>query len=61
MHNEMGVGDFLMNLFDLLNSQNIPCRRPRKFVGTVTGSDCDGQSIAPGLLDEIRGLFRICQ
>ena len=61
MHNQVGVGDALVDFLDALDGQHVAGRRLGELVGTVAGTDGNGQRVHLGGLDEGRRFFRIGQ
>ena len=61
MHHQMGIRDACMDFLDALDGEDVAGRRAGELVGAVAGADGDGQRVHLGLLDELRGLFRIGQ
>ncbi len=61
VHDEMGIGNALVNFLDAFDCENIAGGLACEFIGPVRSSDSDGQGIDAGLLDEVGCLLRICQ
>ena len=61
MHDEVHVGDALVDLLDAVDAQHLASGLLGELVGAVAGADGDGQGIHLGLGDEVRGLVGIGQ
>ncbi len=61
MHDQMGVRDFCVYLFDAADSKNVPCRWPAKLVGPVACANGNGQGIHIGGRDKVGGFLGVGQ
>src|SRR5690606_27159503 len=61
VHHQVGIRNALVNFFDTVDGQNVACWRLGELVGTVAGTDGNGQRVHTGFLHEIRSFFRVGQ
>ena len=61
MHDEVAVGQLLVDRDDAVHRQHFAVGLASELVGSVAGADGDGQGIDARLLDEILGLVGIGQ
>src|SRR5690606_1686663 len=58
---QVGVQNALVDFVDTVDGENIACWRLGELVGTVAGTDGNGQGINASFLHEISGFFRVGQ
>ena len=61
VHHQMGVGDTGVDFLDAFNRQDVASRLAGELVSAVAGANGNGQGVQLGPLDELSGLFRVCQ
>ena len=59
VHDQMGIGNALVDRFDSIYRQYVAGRRSREFVSTMRCTNRNGQRINPRALYKIRSLLRI--
>ena len=59
MHNQVSTWNTLVNGFNSIYSQNIPCGWAAKFIGAMAGATGNSQGIYMGFRDKVCRLFRV--
>ena len=59
MHDQVGVGDALVDGLDAADGQDVTSGLAAEFVGAVGGADGDGQGIDMGLVDKVGSLIGV--
>lgn len=57
VHDDVCVGQGLVDFFDAVDAQYVACGRTGEFVCAVAGADGDGECIDAGVFDEAYGVF----
>ena len=59
MHDEVGVWNFCMDLFDAANGKNVACWRAAELVSAVACAHCDSERVDAGGVNKVFSFLRV--